>query len=313
MFPFTLMKIMKYLILDTTNILYRTFYVHKQEDVKIITGLAFLSVLNSIKNYYETYAPNKIVLTFDSPNWRKDYTLSEKCVSKKPYKGDRRKNMTPSEQTKYDAFKSHISVFYEVMDRYTSTLCLKENKLEADDLIAGFIDTHPEDTHVLISRDNDFIQLLDNHNLTIIDPFTSKKKTLLDWNSDIDYHMFIKCIRGGEDNIQSARPGIRETKLKKIWDNYKNGDKFEYANFMNESWSDGITTFVVGDLYKENQLLMNLRSQPDDIQILIAKTIAKEKSRQKRFNMFEFVRFCGEHDLKNVSSKITEFANMLNL
>ena len=58
-------------------------------------------------------------------------------------------------------------LFWETFDEfkkfiYEKTNCtvLQHPQLEADDLIAGFIQCHPTDDHVIISSDTDFHQLL---------------------------------------------------------------------------------------------------------------------------------------------------------
>ena len=37
---------------------------------------------------------------------------------------------------------------------------MQHKQLEADDLIAGWVQAHPNDNHVIISTDGDFAQLL---------------------------------------------------------------------------------------------------------------------------------------------------------
>jgi 5'-3' exonuclease len=67
---------------------------------------------------------------------------------------------------------------------------LQDKQLEADDLIAGWIQQHPKDKHVIISSDSDFAQLVDanvkqyngiSNTLTTIDGyFTDKGEPVLD-------------------------------------------------------------------------------------------------------------------------------------
>ena len=102
---------MKYLVFDITNILYRTFYAHTTEDDITVAGLAANSALVTINKYYKQYVPHKIIMCFDRYSWRKDYTASDKCISGKPYKGNRRQNMTPSQKARYELFLKHVDEF----------------------------------------------------------------------------------------------------------------------------------------------------------------------------------------------------------
>ncbi len=73
----------KYLVFDISNLLYRTFFAHHTEDDITIAGLATHSALLVLNKYYRQYKPHKIVMAFDNESWRKDYTASEECISKR--------------------------------------------------------------------------------------------------------------------------------------------------------------------------------------------------------------------------------------
>ena len=58
-------------------------------------------------------------------------------------------------------------MFWETFDNFrdfisekTNCTVLRHEKLEADDLIAGWIQAHPNDNHVIVSTDGDFAQLI---------------------------------------------------------------------------------------------------------------------------------------------------------
>lgn len=303
---------MKYLVFDMSNLLYRTFFAHTQETDMTIAGLASHSALVTLNKYFREHKPHKVVAAFDRTSWRKEYTASEECISKKPYKGNRRQTMTPQQKLKYEQFCAHLNEFEQLLTENTTMITLAASKLEADDVIAGFVQVmtlDPENEITVISGDQDFIQLLRYSNVRILDPATGKDRTLDDYNNDPDYFMFMKCIRGDKgDNVGSALPKVRETRIEKA---YK--DPFERANLMNETWNgpDG-KEFVVKNLYKENQLLMDLSMQPDDIQKLIVKTILEATKSEKKFSYFHFMRFLGKYELKKVAEQADNFVPMLS-
>jgi hypothetical protein len=303
---------MKYLLLDISNLLYRTFFAHHTEDDITIAGLATHSALLTLNKYYRQHKPHKIVMAFDRKSWRKDYTASEECLSKKPYKGNRRQGMTPREKIKYDQFCKHLAEFEVIIRDHTSIITLVNDGLEADDLIGGFVQMltlDPINEITIISGDKDMIQLLGSPNVKLIDPATNKERTLEEWDMDPEYFMFEKCLRGDSgDNVSSAYPKVRSVRIKKAYI-----DPLERANLMNETWkgADG-TEFVVKNLFKENQLLMDLRYQPEEIQKRIITTILLAMKNPGTFSYFHFMKFLGRYDLKKVAEQADTFVNMLS-
>lgn len=302
----------KWGIFDMSNILYKTFFVHHNEDEITIAGLAMHSALVTLNKYFREQKFNKIIMVFDRSSWRKEYTSSAECISKKPYKGNRRQSMTPGQKAKYELFCQHLADFEQLVTNHSSIITLAADRLEADDLMAGAIQVlslDPTNEMVLISADKDMIQLLGYPNVKLLDPATGKFRTLDEWNGSAEYFMFMKCLRGDAgDNVGSALPRVRETRIKKAYD-----DPYERANMMNETWNgaDG-TTFVVKALYKENELLMDLAAQPDDIQKLMIKTVVNAIKNPGKFSYFHFLQFLGRFDLKKVAEQADSFVPLLS-
>lgn len=172
---------MRYLIIDVSNILHKTFYAHKTEDNILLGGIAAHSGLTTVNKYYNKYKPDKIIMAFDRWSWRKDYTASDKCLSGLAYKGGRRLNQTESEKKRYEEFKQHVEDFEELIDQHTTIINLAADQLEADDLIAGcvqMITLDPENEAIIVSADKDFMQLLRYDNVYLIDPATGDERTL---------------------------------------------------------------------------------------------------------------------------------------
>ena len=304
---------MKYLVLDITNILYRTFFTHKTEDITTLTGLATHAALVTINKYYRQFKPHKIIMCFDRDNnWRKQYTLSDKCISKKVYKGNRRQKMTPKEKEKYAIFLSHVGEFENLIRYHTSIIVLAGEALEADDLVGGTIQTlsitDPEAEFIVVSADKDMMQFISD-NVILMDPASGKARTLKDFNNDVKYFMYEKCIRGDlGDNVQSALPRVRKTRIQKAYE-----DPYEHANLMAEHWNgiDG-TDFCVKDLFYENQLLMDLSKQPEDIQKRIITTVLEGVNNPGTFSFFHFMKFLGKYELKKIAEQAEQFAPMFS-
>jgi hypothetical protein len=196
-------------------------------------------------------------------------------------------------------------------------IALKRKYLEADDLIAGFVQKYPDDKHIIVSSDKDFIQLLSNGNVTLIDPHSDKPRSLEEWDYDAGYFIFEKCFRGDiGDNVQSSYPRLRATKIKAAYT-----DEFAKANIMNHTFgveeldTEGklkTYTYKTKDLYEENQLLMDLTKQPEYIRELIDSTIEIAINNRGKYNYFEFVKFCGKYELIAILNNVSKYSALLS-
>ena len=153
---------------------------------------------------------------------------------------------------------------------------------EADDLIARWIDKHPDDKHVIISTDKDLNQLVKENvkqyngvteqTMTHEGWFDAKGNPVIDKKTkapksapDVDWIIFEKAMRGDpSDNIFSAYPGVRTKGTKnKIGLQEAFADRKEkgytWNNLMLTKWvdHDGKEHRVMED-YERNRLLVDL-------------------------------------------------------
>lgn len=300
-----------YLVLDASNLLHRTFFAGYQAnggDDHTMAGLALHSAFTTLNKYFNKFNPTKVICTFDRSNWRKEYTKSDLCISGQLYKGTRRQDMTPGEQHRYNLFQEHITEFEEIVRKRTSMVCLAADMLEADDLMAMFPEMYPEDRVIVISADKDLIQLLKFPNVTLIDPITDKPRTC----DDVEWFMFLKCIRGDRgDNVASAYPRVRETKVREAFE-----DEFARLTMMNHTYKtmrgDEEVEVRVGDMFEENELLMDLYKQPAPVRKLMRKTIEEGMEDPGKYSHFHFIKFCNKHDLKKIVEKVDNYLKMLS-
>lgn len=301
-----------WLVFDISNILHRTFFAQREETDDVIAGLATHSALTTLNKYFKAYKPTRgVVMAFDRSSWRKTYTASEACLSKKPYKGNRRKDMTPSQKEKYTRFLEHIDEFEQLIAEYTTIVTLAHPTLEADDLIAGFcqFNSSEEEPVVVITADSDMLQLVMNPGVTVVSPATDKPQSLSDYFDDPHYYVFMKCLRGDPtDNIQSAYPRVQSKRIRKAYE-----DEFERIQLMKETWTspDGVT-FVVEDLFAENELLIHLEKQPQDIRDLIEAVVAVSVAKKRQFSMFHLLKFIGKYKLNRIKESLDQYIPMLS-
>lgn len=325
-----------YLVFDVSSILYRTFFQNKNEDIIISTGLAHHMALMSMKKFYNKFTPRKkVIMTFDRPSWRLVYTESDNCISGRKYKGNRRQKMTPREKAKFAAFQEHIGEFEEIMRKHTGIMCLSAEGLEADDLVAGICEafgTDGGDDIIIVSKDRDLAQLQGKDkdifytNIQQWDPSTGNQITIETAIQDllkekkpiphelvnVDFFLFAKKLRGDKgDNVQSAYPGVRKTRIIKAWN-----DEFERVNLLNHTWkNEDKKEFIVKQLFDEGDLLMNLRSihpQLNSIRLEALKTIFNEMQNPGKFSYFKFLKFLNDYEMDKITDSLESFIPLLN-
>jgi 5'-3' exonuclease len=317
---------MTYIIVDTANTFFRARHVIKGDaDIKL--GMAFHITLNSIKKAWQDFGGSHVVFCLEGRSWRKDYY--------EPYKrnrSDARAALTVKEQEEDQLFWESFDKFKEFITEKTNCTVLQHAQLEADDLIAGWIQSHPSDKHVIISTDSDFYQLISpnvsqyngvqEHHITHEGVFDKKGKMVIDNKTkepkaipDPKWLLFEKCIRGdSSDNVFSAYPKVRKNKLE---DAFKDKDNrgFAWNNLMLQRWVDhnGEEHRVLED-YERNRRLIDLSEQPADIKEKIFATIKDNIDKEKNVSQvgIRLLKFCQLYDLKKISDQAQQYAEPLN-
>jgi hypothetical protein len=312
---------MTYILVDTANTFFRSRHaINGSADIKL--GMAFHITLNSIKKAWNDFDGSHLVFCLEGRSWRKDYYT--------PYKRNRaeaRAAATVKEQEEDRIFWEAFDTFKDFIAEKTNATVLQNSQLEADDLIAGFIQDHPHDDHVIISTDSDFIQLIapnvrqyngitettytyegifDKKGKRVIDKKTNAEKDLI----DPEWVLFEKCMRGDPtDNVFSAYPKVRKNKLLEAY-NDRNRRGFAWNNLMLQRWVDhnGEEHRVLDD-YERNRRLIDLKHQPDNIKELIKETIHSNAQAKNISQVgIRLMKFCNLYDLKRITENIQQYA-----
>jgi 5'-3' exonuclease len=323
---------MTYILVDTANTFFRARHViNGDADIKL--GMAFHITLNSIKKAWQDFGGTHVVFCLEGRSWRKDHY--------KPYKAQRaasRAAHTEREAEEEKVFWEAFDTFKEFVTEKTNCTVLQNSRLEADDLIAGWIQTHPADKHVIISTDTDFVQLIAPNvkqyngvmetTITHEGIFDAKGKRVIDKKTqepkaipDPQWLLFEKCMRGDtSDNVFSAYPGVREKGTKnKVGLREAYGDRdskgYSWNNLMLQRWSDhnGDEHRVLDD-YERNRILIDLSAQPSEIKTIITETIATATGANKNISQvgIRLIKFCNLYDLKKISDQAQAYAEPLN-
>ena len=319
---------MTYILVDTANTFFRARHVIRGDaDIKL--GMALHITFNSVKKAWQDFQGHHVVFCLEGRSWRKDFYG--------PYKANRaesRAAMTIKEQEEDALFWETFDKFKEFITDKTNCTVLQHPQLEADDLIAGFIQNHPNDEHVIISTDSDFHQLI-AHNVkqyngvaetltTHEGIFDKKGKRIVDKKTkqevsapDPSWILFEKCMRGDtSDNVFSAYPGVRTKGTKNkigLSEAFQDKDKKGYAwnNLMLQRWTDheGKEHRVLDD-YERNRRLIDLTYQPDNIKKIISDTIQSQVSEPKNISQvgIRLLKFCQLYDMKKIMDTIQNYA-----
>ena len=318
---------MKYLIVDTANTFFRARHAaHRQADMWDRLGFAIHVTLSSVNKAWREQRADHVVFCLEGRSWRKDFY--------EPYKKNRavaRAAMSESEQEEDKLFWEAFDALKVFLQEKTNCTVLQHGALEADDLIAGWIQSHANDEHVIVSSDTDFHQLL-NTNVkqyngiadelhTLEGIFDKKGKIVIDNKTkepkkipDPEWILFEKCIRGDPtDNVFSAFPGVRKTKLLDAF-NDRNNKGFAWNNLMLQRWVDhnGNEHKVLDD-YNRNRILVDLNAQPDEVKSNIFETIEQNsKPKIRPLVGAQFLKLCGKYNLVKLSESVTAYSDFLS-
>jgi hypothetical protein len=320
----------KYIIIDTANSYFRARHtVNRQSDISERLGFAIHTTLASVQKVWRDQQADHAVFCLEGRSWRKDYY--------KPYKANRseaRAALNVREAEEDRAFWENYDQLTAFIRDKTNCTVLQHPRLEADDLIAGWIQNHPEDQHIIVSTDSDYLQLLaDNVSIyngvnrelitingvvndrgrPVIDKKTNEPKAV----PDPAWALFEKCMRGdSSDNVFSAYPGVRTkgTKSKPglqeaFADRLNRG--YNWNNLVLQRWVDheGVEHRVLDD-YQRNVTLVDLSAQPADVRQIIDETVKSASPRQCPMIGTEFLRFCGRHDLVKISEQAAYYVDI---
>lgn len=323
---------MRYLLIDTANMFFRARHqAHRASDTWTKLGFALHLTLMSVNKVARRFKADHVVFALEGRSWRKDYY--------EPYKKNRavaRGKMTEDEA-------EEDKMFWETYDNLTKYLSEKTNcsvircaTAEADDVIARWIALHPQDEHVIVSSDTDYVQLIaanvkqyngiTDELITLEGVFDDKDRPVLDKHKnpklveDPQYQLFLKCIRGDtSDNVFSAYPGARETGTKNkigIREAYEDRGKkgFNWNNFMLQRWTDhNDLEHRVLDDYERNRTLIDLTAQPDEIKQAVDDCIREQISHKDIGQVgAHFLKFCGKFELTKLSDQAEAVGRWLN-
>lgn len=323
---------MKYCLVDMSNLVFRARYAIRSSDPEDVAGFATHVTLCSMLKVYEIFGAKKMLCMFDSGSWRKAVYPE--------YKAHRRVDQKPEDKRIEESISELIATLYDFLKDQTNVITLKARDMEADDFMARWVQTHPDDQHVILSSDSDFrqlispkVELFDGMSNTLYrsdgvffqDGKKAKKADLVEtlyreqWKVkskddvreivDPAWYLFEKVMRGDKsDNIPPVvKPYYQTKNIRAMFE-----DTNLLAEFLPQIREDLEDKPTHEDLYMRNAGLIDLSLLPqfvvDRLDQAIEEELAKPKAPMIGMNL---LRFCKRYDLNHVSSNARNFANML--
>jgi 5'-3' exonuclease len=321
-----------YILVDTANTFFRARHVVRG-DISEKVGMSLHVILNSVRKAWKDFNGSHVIFCLEGRSWRKDYYA--------PYKRNRqdaRDALSPKDAEEDKVFWETFDDFKDYIHEKTNCTVLQNPQLEADDLIAGWVQSHPNDNHIIISTDGDFAQLIapnvkqyngvtgvttthegyfDEKGKRVKDKKTGEEKAA----PNPEWLLFEKCMRGDtSDNVFSAYPGVRtkgtknKVGLTEAFED-RNAKGWAWNNMMLQRWTDheGAEHRVLDD-YSRNITLCDLTAQPANIKQLITDTIQAEIDKEKNISQvgIRLIKFCATYDLVKVSEQAQSYSDPLN-
>ena len=324
---------MTFLLLDLSNTFYRARHsAHRAQSTDEKVGLAIHVTMSSIAMCWREHKADHVVIALEGRSWRKDFY--------QPYKRNRieaREAATPAKQEEDRMFWDACDALSAFLRDRTNCTVLQNPQLEADDIIAGWIQSHPNDNHIIVSSDSDFVQLIApnvkqyngvTEELVTVDgifdrlgrPIKDRRTGVAKPAPDPEWELFEKCVRGdATDNVFSAYPGVRTKSTKNrvglteaFADRHVKG--WAWNNLMLTRWSDhNDQEHRVLDDYQRNRTLIDLSAQPEHIREEINKTVLRGYDEEHRSQIgSHFMKFCGKYNLQKLSDNATMWGQILS-
>ena len=336
---------MRYVLIDTSNMFFRARHsAHRAADTWTKLGFALHVTIMSVNKVARKFGADHVVFALEGRSWRKD--------AYKPYKANR----AEARQAMSEDEAEEDRMFWETYDNLTKYLSTKTNcsvircaTAEADDVIARWIALHPQDEHVVVSSDSDFVQLVApnvrlyngiTEHLFAVDGVTDDRGRKLSFtvesNSKIkvgkadqdftapenyqQWALFLKCMRGDPgDNVFSAYPGapVKGSKNRVgIAEAFEDRDRkgYNWNNLMLQRWMDHEEQeHRVLDDYERNCTLIDLTAQPSDIKHTVDSAIREQVSARDVGQVgMHFLKFCGRFELNKLSEQADTVSRWMN-
>ena len=152
----------RFAVIDIYNLYFRAAK-GCQGDAFTRAGMALHVTFKSLRKMIYDMGCDHLVVCAEGRSWRYDVYPEYKAKRKLE-----KASMTAAEREDDAIIQNGLSELIEFLRDSTRVTVLRSDNIEGDDFIARFVQVHPNDQHIILSSDSDFIQLIAD-NVSIYD------------------------------------------------------------------------------------------------------------------------------------------------
>jgi len=336
----------RFALIDLSNLYHRARY-GSMVPSEMRVGMALLILFRSLRKLHRELQVDHMVFAADrGQSWR--------ATLYPGYKARRRLerlSASPQVQEEQAAFFTAFDQLVDYLATATRCTVMAAPRMEGDDFIARWITRFPQDDHIIVSSDSDFVQLLAPQ-VRLFDPITQRTLSntgiLNEHGETLQFSvspkngkikvgvidpgfvaepewwrkaLFIKLIRGdASDSVFAAFPGVRfegrKCSIRAAWDD-RGEQGYDWNNLMCQTWDKlletGVHSVRVIDEYRRNELLIDLTKQPTDVMRTLDTVIDTSITRPlvKQVGI-HFLRFCHAQDVPALIKEAADHVMYLN-
>jgi hypothetical protein len=153
---------MRFAVIDLANLFGRCAHV-VQGDAFTKAGMTLHIVLRSLKKLHQDMKADHFVFCVEGRSWRygayPDYKIHRRLE---------RESRSAREKEEMAVMAEVQKEFVDFLAEKTRCTVLQSEGVEGDDFVARWVQLHPDDEHLILSGDSDFVQLL-APNVTLMD------------------------------------------------------------------------------------------------------------------------------------------------
>lgn len=250
---------MKILLVDFSLLAHANLFTVKSQ--LAIGGYQLLKhvLIKSVLKNVNEFSPDRVYICFDGgSSWRKNISESYKAQRKEARD---KQDVASGGDVNWSEFYRIIDELYIDFKTNFPFYAIRINTIEADDIIAYIVKSSlPEDEKVILTRDGDYVQLLQYPNTKIYNPVDRKWMESVNPLNDLQVKI---CMGDKSDNILAIRPRMGIATAEKFV------ESGELDKLLIEAASDvvqfGKPRDAVAAAYYRNQKLIDLSKIPSTI------------------------------------------------
>ena len=193
---------MKNLLIDFSLLAHANLFTVKSQlaigGYQLLKHVLIKAVLKNINEF----KPDRVYICFDGgSSWRKNISETYKAQRKEARD---KQDVAAGGEVNWSEFYRIIDELYNDFKTSFPFHAIKLNTIEADDIIAYIVkNSPPSDENVILTRDGDYIQLLQYPNTRIYNPIDRKWMESANPLHDLQVKI---CMGDKSDNIAAIRP-----------------------------------------------------------------------------------------------------------